>query len=38
MKPVDLGMLIIVFIMFIVLIVGLSVGTERYKKSQILTI
>ena len=38
MKPVDLGMLIIVFIMFIVLIVGLSVGTERYKKSQILTV
>ena len=38
MKPVDLAMLIIVFIMFIVLIVGLSIGTERYKQSQILTI
>lgn len=38
MKPIDGGILIAVFIMFVLLIVGVSIGTTRYKNSQILLV
>lgn len=38
MKPIDGGILIAVFFMFVLLIVGVSIGTTRYKERQILLV
>lgn len=38
MKPVDGGILIAVFVMFVLLIVGVSIGTARYKERQVLLV
>lgn len=37
-KPVDFGILIAVFFMFVFLIVGMGIGTEKYKASQVLLV
>ena len=37
-KPVDCGILIAVFFMFVFLIVGMGIGTEKYKASQVLLV
>lgn len=38
MKPVDAGVLIVVFVMFVLLIVGMSTGTAQYKRNQVLLV
>lgn len=35
-KPFDAGMLIAVFVMFVLLLVGVDIGTKHYKQNQIL--
>ena len=38
MKPLDRGVLVAVFVMFVLLIVGVSIATTRYKQRQILLV